>query len=302
MSAPAPSAVDARALRPMAAALLAAVCSAAWLESGSATAAALRSSEPYLVWLRLGTADHLLAYSPARATLQAAYLPPGSEARAALEEAQPKAPRLEAALPAGFGAAEDPEAVAEWLEARGRGLSAVLAWPRALATLRAGGLSFYDAALLLREAGRVAPGAVTPWWLGAAEGAAVLLSTTAGEPPRRPGTLTVRVLNASGEAGVALQATKVLRLRGRGLDVVEWANASAPAGRTRLTDATGSGGAREVAEVLGCPGARTLVRVEPRPRAAVTVELGHDYARCAGLSPRPAPGERSGGTWNSSKS
>jgi hypothetical protein len=194
----------------------------------------------------------------------------------------------EAELPAGAGPADSPRAIRGWLAGTPRGvLFAVDAW-RAVAAARGSGLprspSLYDATLLAWEVYRLKPSAVRAAWLPGGPSARPFLEQvlggTAGPPP--PEIVTVEVLNASGEPGVAMRATKLLRLRG--LDVVEFGNAQGAEASTQFVDRTGRPEtARRVAESLGCPDPEIVTRVESSPRAAVAAVLGRDWQTCTAL-------------------
>jgi len=163
-----------------------------------------------------------------------------------------------------------------------------LFWLRLPALLRrrsgaAPELSAYDAWTLAREASALSPGGVRLARLsdaaGAAEFVARAVSPSAAEAPAR----TVEVLNSSGDLGVALKATKILRWRG--VDVIHFGNSRGPeSASTRFVDRTGRPEAAEaVRRALDCPDAEVLTEVESSPRASVSVILGRDYARCGAL-------------------
>jgi len=150
-------------------------------------------------------------------------------------------------------------------------------------------LGAYDTLVLARELRRLGPAdirlsslqdpALTEAWLGRVFGRDAGL-------PEDAGPATVEVLNASGAPGVALRATKLLRLHG--FDVVHFGNAPATEAGLSITDRAGRpGSARAVAALLGCPDLDILTAMEERPRAAMLLELGHDYERCSGLRGRP---------------
>jgi hypothetical protein len=90
-------------------------------------------------------------------------------------------------------------------------------------------------------------------------------------PDRR---ITVEVLNASGRAGLARGATRLLR--GRGLDVVFFGNADAPADSTRIVVRRGDPGAgRDVRDALRT--GRVTIVPDTLRRVDVSVILGRDF-------------------------
>ena len=90
-------------------------------------------------------------------------------------------------------------------------------------------------------------------------------------PDRR---VTIEVLNASGRAGLARGATRVLRRRG--LDVVFFGNADAPADSTRILVRRGDPGAgRDVRDALGL--GRVAIEPDTLRRVDVSVILGRDF-------------------------
>jgi len=125
--------------------------------------------------------------------------------------------------------------------------------------------------VVLAGSGILLGSALSQWWWGVGE----------PEPPSAlpgaPGRVTVEVLNAGGQAGVAREATRALR--DRGFDVVYYGNLE-PFSRDSsvVLDRTGRGDrARLVAEVLGI----AAVRSEPDSSRYldVTVRLGPEWVR-----------------------
>lgn len=146
-------------------------------------------------------------------------------------------------------------------------------------------LAFYDIFLLARAFERVDAGG---YHLSELPGPALqraflgMLFSRAAALPQRPMKGTVEILNASEVSGVALSATKVLRLQD--FDVVHFDNAPTLSRHTRVVDRAGHPGfARDVVRALGCPDLGILTSMEEDPGASVTVELGRDYAECAEL-------------------
>jgi hypothetical protein len=90
-------------------------------------------------------------------------------------------------------------------------------------------------------------------------------------PERR---IAVEVLNGTQRAGVARAATRMLRRRG--LDVVFYGNADAPAESTRVIVRRGDPGAgRDVRQAIGA--GRVLVESDTLRRVDVSVILGLDF-------------------------
>ncbi len=87
--------------------------------------------------------------------------------------------------------------------------------------------------------------------------------------------VTVEVLNATGVKGIALKATKVLRLAGA--DVIAIGNAGASHPTTVVYDRAGRPDrAMAVLESLGCASAELLTRREPKGLAEAAVVLQDD--------------------------
>jgi hypothetical protein len=90
-------------------------------------------------------------------------------------------------------------------------------------------------------------------------------------PDRR---ITVEVLNASGRAGLARGATRLLRRQG--LDVVFFGNADSAADSTRIVVRKGDPGAgRDVRDALGA--GRVTIQPDTLRRVDVSVILGRDF-------------------------
>lgn len=86
--------------------------------------------------------------------------------------------------------------------------------------------------------------------------------------------ITVEVLNASGRAGLARGATRLLRRRG--LDVVFFGNADSAADSTRIVVRRGDPGAgRDVRDALGV--GRVSIVPDTLRRVDVSVVLGQDF-------------------------
>jgi len=163
---------------------------------------------------------------------------------------------------------------------------------RLLHTLRDEGgarLTLYDAFLTARELCRLEPGSIRlsrfpgPKHLRPFLGG--LLHRASGRP-EEPSAPTVEVLNATDVGGVALRATKILRLAG--FDVVHFGNAPEHERRqeplSRFLDRTGRiAAAQAVAGALGCPHEGVLGDMEGRAEADVTVLIGRDHTGCTQL-------------------
>lgn len=187
------------------------------------------------------------------------------------------------------GAASDPFAAATRLTAAVSDPLFVARLPLRLRTLRAirrQGLGRYDLLRLLLAGARLRPGGVALARLSDSRLAPSMLAGIAARLEGRAlaeAPLTVEVLNASASGGVALRATKILRWRG--IDVVHFGNAPTEEPRVRVVVRSGrSEAAAEVLDALGCPDAEVLTELEPEPRAALSLVVGDDYARCARLT------------------
>lgn len=114
--------------------------------------------------------------------------------------------------------------------------------------------------------------------------AALVIHLTPPEPERVTGhaypvpapdrRITVEVLNASGRAGLARGATRLLRRRG--LDVVFFGNADTAADSTRIVVRRGDPGAgRDVRDALRM--GRVTIVPDTLRRVDVSVILGRDF-------------------------
>lgn len=108
-----------------------------------------------------------------------------------------------------------------------------------------------------------------------------LAALTKGEA-LNPGRTTLEVLNATEISGVALQATKILRLRG--FDVVHFGNTRTLEERLRILDRTGNGrNVRSILHALECSDGEVLTEMTTEPRASITLILGRKSERCKKL-------------------
>ncbi|HMZ27246.1 MAG TPA: LytR C-terminal domain-containing protein, partial [Elusimicrobiota bacterium] len=98
---------------------------------------------------------------------------------------------------------------------------------------------------------------------------------TGGPAPEAGRAPTVKVWNASGRAGLALEVTR--RLRRDGFDVIDWGNYTGRQNKSRVVDRSGHfERARRVADRLGLLGAYS--DADPALRTDVEVVLGEDFA------------------------
>ena len=277
-------------------------------ESRSTLAAAVREGKPWPFWLAVkppaepgaGILVFLAVYHPARRALDLVFVPrerrrsaPEDPVAAALQElaADPPGPEApEASLheePSAWPEGEPPSAARAWLIGEAQGLSF---WSGlALRTARGGaspGMGLAYRILLALELHRLAPGAVRPAWLPEGGERKAFLSRILSEAPpegARPSPITVEVFNSSDRKGVASRATKVLRWKGA--DVVGTGNVAPGAAKTTVYDRTGRfESAAAVREMLGCPSAEAVTRVDRRRLVEVTVVLAGD------CDPGDAPG------------
>lgn len=197
---------------------------------------------------------------------------------------------VEAELPGRTMAAPDFILAAAEGAARRWTLSAEAAWRLSFAAARVASqgrsdLSAYDLLLLAAETLRcadVAPAApagrrTRERFEPAAEGLEELKARFLGDEPAPAGSApTAEVLNATGRAGLALDATKVLRWRG--VDVVQFANSDDVRRSSLVIDRTGR--RREAEQVRRALGLRTRVLTMPDPSrlAQVSVLVGDDFS------------------------
>lgn len=177
--------------------------------------------------------------------------------------------------------------VKEWIAAWPRTFRFWWAIPKALSRFRRyensepGG---YGAVLLAREAFRLDADKIRLHNLPMERDRAAFFSriqSSSVETFQKP--TTIEVLNASGQPGVALEATKILRWRG--LDVVDFGNASTPSPFTRFVDRTAAYiEAADVARILGCDRPTITDEMDSARQERVTVILGQDFKSCASFS------------------
>lgn len=194
------------------------------------------------------------------------------------------------------------EEVKVWMLSWPRTFRFWLALPGVLETLRRSGNpkpSAYDVAVLAWEAFRLEPNSLRLHALPPERDRAIFFSliNNTALPGAQPKPTTVDILNASGEPGVALQATKVLRWRG--LDVVNFGNAAAPSPSTRFIDRTALfSEAAAVARALGCDHPEIADEMDSGRRERVTVILGEDFRSCASLRRTVQTADGRSESWN----
>ena len=270
----------------LAAALVCAAAGLAALERRSPVAAQLREDRAITALLTKGAqgpggrpARYYLAYHPAVRALDIVALPPD------WVKQLPGLPQPELELAAAGPAPEDASELRRAVVDRPGGprfFWTAAPWVRQAA--RTAGA--YGAALLALEAYRLAPAGVRLVWIPAAELRPKLSERLLGrEPPAaEPSSLRVEVQNASGEPGVALAATKVLRWLH--VDVIDYGNAALAQEATLVVDRAGRPqDARRAGELLGCPDLEVWTRLESPATAPVAVVLGRDWRRCRQLAP-----------------
>lgn len=267
---------------------LGAAATLASFESSSGLAAKLRDGRPVTALLTLrgetGAANLLGVYRPVTRSLDLVDLGPRGPASLGADGALVP-PDLELSVETAGEAPSDALSAKRWLARWPRG---ALFWAAAARAYRRQGppegLSPYEAALLACELYRLPPSAVRPVWLPAAAHRRALLDSVLRDAPPAalPSQLRVEVLNASGENGVALNATK--ELRSELVDVIDYGNAAAAEPHTRLVDRAGRPkDALRVAELMGCPDAEVWTQYEPQAAAPVALVLGRDFRRCRRL-------------------
>jgi hypothetical protein len=211
-------------------------------------------------------------------------------------------PRLSLRWTSNLANPESLEQVKAWMLSWPRTFRFWLALPGVLKTLRRSGNpepGVYDVALLAWEAFRLEPEDLRLHALPQERDRAVFFSRieNVAPPDAQPKPTTVDILNASGEPGVALQATKVLRWRG--LDVVNFGNAAAPAPFTRFIDRTASyNEAAAVARTLECGCPEIADEMDSNRRERVTVVLGQDFRSCAFLRRAVQTADGRSESWN----
>lgn len=267
--------------RVLAVLLACAVAAVAALQRRSPLDQAIEAGRPWRAWLVLAGGQendrpslHLAIYRPEQRVLNLVYVPkiprPTADLLAALPESADWSglPLLDAKINAP-AASQEPAARAKiWLAGQ--------RWSRPGPWL---GLSPFDGLLLFLELARLEPSSIHPAWLPEdARQRADLLHLLLGQTPptsRGERAITAEIFNASGKAGLASQAKKVLRLQG--VDVVVAGNSDAPEGRTLVYDRTGRHeDAETVRRMLGCRSALAVTRIDPKRMVDVSVMLADD--------------------------
>lgn len=97
------------------------------------------------------------------------------------------------------------------------------------------------------------------------------------------GVTTLQVLNSGAAPGVALKATKLLRLAG--FDVVHFGNAPSDQSETAAVDSVGRPeAARAALAALGCRRAEVVTELDAAPLTMASIAVGRDWEACARLS------------------
>ena len=296
----------ARAERWILAALIAVLLGLIALDMNSRVAAQLRTDEPWMARLALspgasaGSPLYLVRYDWNRRMLHLIRLPPPPRRvrriRHATNEESAEMTVAQSTMTLTFEeapllrwtsapmAASSVDGLKSWIAGRPQGLRFWTLAARLAPRLRrdtGGRIGLYDTYVLARELYRLPARRIRRHQpAGEADLASLLarLEDRAVRPPSGP--LPVAVLNASGEAGVALQVTKVLRWRG--LDVVDFGTATTASPTTRLIDHGATDG--EIAFVLRLLGCGEL-DVDDGPdagrRERLTIVLGSDFKHCS---------------------
>lgn len=255
--------------RVLTAALLALVASLAVLEARSPLAKASRENATWICRVRLATG--LEGVFGPREGFSIAYTPKGASLIASDSSAEPgfagDSPEFTFRLPAGAPQAP-PLALQQAVMPR-----TLTGWARALRPLS------FERALLLIKLAQLGPDQVRPAYLpDDPSDAQAFLSVALGsaEAPPQKTPITVEVLNASSQRGIAYDVTKFLR--SKGADVVHYGNIAGPAAvsQTMVYDRTGRfENAEWVRDRLGCPAA-AVSQVSAKSLVDVTVVLADD--------------------------
>lgn len=280
--------------RVLAALLLLAAGALAWTEKNSAVSAAVRGQTPTAAWVSLGGASYLAVYQPGQRALDLIYFGQKitrAKAQAAAQQAAPAIswPAYSFDLGKDAPASPDPAlALKDALLARMTGLSF---WRELLPGLRSPSSQFsrFDRMLLALELHRLEPADVRCAWAPEEAQLQEFLNLRLSRPQPDARPLTVEVLNATGEKGVASQATKVLR--SKDVDVVFFGN-TAVQNRTLIYDRTGRfDNARRIRRLLDCPSAEILTQMNLKKIVDATIVLAPDCPAEGGRRglPRRAP-------------
>lgn len=269
--------------RALALILAAAVAAVAVLERRSPLFQAASAHKPWVSWLTLAGGPeqdtpflYLQVYDPLRRKLDLVYLPDttkglGADASAWAAVLPPTEGWDWSALPvirertALPGDVEPAVWAKTWLR---RSLASPRTW-----------LEFksFDRLKLALELSRLRPQDIRPAWLPEEGQRAMFLQDILS--PRvdaaERGAITVEVFNGSGQAGLASQAKKVLRLKGA--DVVTTGNSDLLEASTVVYDRTGRHeDAQAVRAMLGCEAALAVTQVDPKRLVDVSVLLADD--------------------------
>lgn len=145
-------------------------------------------------------------------------------------------------------------------------------------------LSAWESASLLRALRALPPDALTAarWPApGLAHDFTSWLFEGKGKGDPR-GVTTLQVLNSGAAPGVALRATKLLRLAD--FDVVHFGNAPSDQSETAAVDRVGRPeAARAALAALGCRRAEVVTDLETAPLTMASIAVGRDWEACAHL-------------------
>jgi hypothetical protein len=289
-----------RAERALTAGIMLLVAAAAWLQWHSPAAARLRAGKPWTVWVAFDAPGqdsrlHLALLDPSRRTADLVYVPGKTEtpdpeddaAGAAKDRAEAAREELAPLLHIDEGEESTrfiyvPSAPSEEPDAALAAAQRIPDLVRRLALSPSGvrtDLGAFDRLVLALELARLGRDGLRPAWLpeDVNEKRAFLGRLGAGRPEPREGAITVEVLNASGARGIALNATKVLRLGGA--DVVSSGNAAEPRSGTVIYDRAGEiENALAVRRMLGCGSAKVVTQTSAKRLVEVTLLLADDCA------------------------
>jgi hypothetical protein len=103
----------------------------------------------------------------------------------------------------------------------------------------------------------------------------LLLGGTNPIPQSASAKVTVQVLNASGESGLALQVTR--RLRNAGFDVVQWGNAPSLQQKSLIRDYKGNAPVQKIASALSPAKMEIVTQLQSNLLVDVEVILGQNF-------------------------
>lgn len=160
-------------------------------------------------------------------------------------------------------------------------------WKSLPKTLKTGALPRFDRFILALALRRLGPGGIHPAWLPDQPSRSAFLERLFDPEARPPQPArkdaTVEILNASGQKGVALEATKFLR--SQGIDVVYFGNTSVWPQSVIYDRAGDAATAEMLRKRLGCPRASVVTHIQPEKLLDMTIVLAAD---CVEAFARPA--------------